>query len=123
MLTTYQQPITVHPFIDEVVECFLQFALYYQNDKNGIPLSITVEIADLSEDIKAKVYADVVDFCMKVRERTQQNFDPAQFGIDFYFARNSLITGFWDKPDIYGEYTEYLQTLSQQYQPFTINYV
>lgn len=123
MLTTYQQPITVHPFIDEVVECFLQFALYYQNDKNGIPLSITVEIADLSSDIKAKAYADVVDFCMKVRERTQQNFDPGQFGIDFYFARNGSITGFWDKPDIYGEYTEFLQTLSQQYQPFTIDYV
>lgn len=123
MLTSYQRPMTVHSFVDEVAECFLQFALYYQNDDNGIPLSATKTIDDLSEDIKSSVYAEIVEFCTTVREKTKRDFDPSQLGIDFYFARNESITGFWDKPEIYGKYTDLLQSLSKKYQPFRIDYV
>lgn len=123
MLASYQRPMTVHPYVDEVVECFLQFALYYQNDHNGVSLSATTTINDLSETLKAFVYAEIVDFCALVREKTQRDFDPAQLGVDFYFARNNSITGFWDKPDIYGEHGDLLQNLAENYTPFIIDYV
>ena len=121
MLASYQKPITVHSFIDEVVDCFLQFALYYQNDDNGIPLSATTSLKDLPETLFASVYAEIVEFCTTVREQTQQDFEPAQLGVDFYFARNDSVTGFWDKPEIYGKYTDFLQSLAEKYAPFKID--
>jgi K+ transporter len=123
MLASYQRPMTVHHYVDEVVDSFLQFALYYQNNQDGVPLSLLMSIQDIPKQVKSNVYAEVLDFCTTVREKTQKMFNPDQLGVDFYFARNNSATGFWDKPDIYGEYANILETLAKQYQPFIIDNV
>lgn len=112
--------MTIHPFIEEVVDSFLQFALYFQNNSEGVPLNVYMGVDDISENVVATVYAEIVEFCTTVREKTKTSFNASQLGVDLYFSRNTNITGFWNKPEIYGEYTDLLQSLAEKYQPFTI---
>ena len=121
MLASYQRPLTVHDTVSATVDAFLDFALYYQNDNYGIPLCVTKTKADLPIDLITQVYAEVLDFCVRVREVTKRNFQPDQLGVDFYFARNLGATGFWDKEDIYGEWSQVLQTIAESYQPIYLN--
>ena len=122
MLTSCQRLMTVHDIVDDVVANFLDFALYYQNNKFGIPLSTQMSRSDLPINLYASAYADVLNFVTEVRERTKTNFEPTQFGVDFYFARNGGLTGFWDKPEIYGEHANLLQKLAENYPPFIIDF-
>jgi hypothetical protein len=55
-----------------------------------------------------------------VRKLTQQNFEPSQLGVDFYFARNRGLTGFWDKGEIYGAHANLLQEIAENFDPFYI---
>lgn len=121
MLANYQRPLTVHSTVDETVSAFLDFALYYQNDENGVPLCVTKTKADLPIDLITQIYAEVLDFCVRVREVTKRNFQPDQLGVDFYFVRNRSATGFWDKPDIYGIHANQLQEIAETYSPIHLN--
>jgi hypothetical protein len=112
--------MTVHDIVDEVVNSFVDFALYYQNNQYGVPLSTQMSRYELPVHLLASAYADVLNFATTVRQLTKTNFEPSQLGVDFYFARNGGLTGFWDKPEIYGKYANVLQELAEKYSPFII---
>jgi hypothetical protein len=114
--------MTVHDSVDEIVSAFLDFALYYQNNQFGVPLCNQYYRHELPQKLIASAYADVLNFASEVRKRTRKNFDPAQLGVDFYFARNEGLTGFWDKTKIYGEYAQLLQEIAEKYPPFIIDF-
>lgn len=114
-MLSYQEQLTIHSYIDEVVDAYLQFALYYQNDSNGIPLAVTKDVEDLDVDVLADTYAQVSDFCIELRKSTKKDFEPIQLGIDLYTTVNGGI-GFTDKLDVYGEYGEYAEKLAKKYQ-------
>jgi len=120
MLATHQKIMTVHDSVDEIVSAFLDFALYYQNNQFGVPLCTQYYRHKLPQKLIASAYADILNFASEVRKRTRKNFDPVQLGVDFYFARNGGLTGFWDKPKIYGEHAMLLQEIAEKYQPFYI---
>lgn len=114
MLTNYQRVMTVHSFVEEVVESFLQFAMYLQHNT---PLVIE----DIPDTILSVIYAEILDFCIIVREVTKKNFDPTTLGVDLYLSRNTNILTFSENVDIYGEHCAYLQSLAKSYQPFTFH--
>ena len=113
--------MTVDSIVNEVFDSFISFALYFENDENGIPLYVSHSKYDIPCRIYTEAYAEVLDFCIKSREVTKRNFPPDQLGVDFYFARNRSVTGFWDKPDIYGDHAKTLQEMAETYTSFKLN--
>ena len=68
-------------------------------------------------DISGELMDKMIDDCSKFL--SEANLDPslyAQAGHDFWLTRNGHGTGFWDKPEIYGEErAEALSTLAETF--------
>jgi hypothetical protein len=59
-----------------------------------------------SPELSAAAHEDVTDFLDAVAGVLQPlDLNPSQIGCDFWLTRNGHGTGFWDRPEIYGELT------------------
>src|SRR3990172_722524 len=60
--------------------------------------------AELTPYFKARAYIECRNFLQAIKDLPEaRNFDPKQLGHDLWLTRNGHGTGFWDRPEIYGE--------------------
>lgn len=82
------------------LDAYIAVALWSSTDDSGTPLDETYTTGDLSGELMCEMVED----CLKFLKAS--SLDPslyAQAGHDFWLTRNGHGSGFWDKPEIYGE--------------------
>lgn len=87
-------------FIDAYIGCLL----WAGTDDNGEPLDTHYNIYNLSAESRSRIVRDCHYF-MLVASTSDIDLSglEAQAGHDFWLTRNGHGTGFWDRPEIYGE--------------------
>ena len=95
------------------LDAYIKAALWSSTDENDEPLDDNYGITDLSGELMDKMIDDCVRF-MAGANLPEDKL--AQAGHDFWLNRNGHGTGFWDKPEIYGEEkAEELSTLAETF--------
>ena len=82
------------------LDAYIQAALWSSSDDNDTPLNETYNAGDISGDLMDKM---IQDCCAFFTESKLPANMISQAGHDFWLTRNGHGTGFWDKPEIYGE--------------------
>lgn len=86
--------------IDPFTKSYMQTALWSTTDDDGQPLDKKYDIDDISDETKAEMIADCIDFQeMAAEHLLQAGEDEAisvQAGKDFWLTRNGHGAGFWD---------------------------
>lgn len=87
-------------FISAYIECLL----WAETDAHGEPLDAHYNIYSLSAESHSRIMRDCHCFLLVA---STSGIDlsglEAQTGHDFWLTRNSHGSGFWDRPEIYGE--------------------
>lgn len=106
--------------IETFVLRYLEAILFGELDdsEEGAPLDENFTIFDFSEDAREKARADCEEFLARARIRgfdiLSWPYDKAeQAAFDFYFSRQGHGTGFFDRPDLYGEDRQALQEIAE----------
>lgn len=106
--------------IETFVLRYLEAILFGELDdsEEGRPLDENFTIFDFSEDAREKAHADCEEFLARASIRgldiLSWNCDKAeQAAFDFYFSRQGHGTGFFDRPDLYGEDRQALQEIAE----------
>ena len=86
---------------------YLAAMLWASSDDNGEPLDSNYSIDDVSSDLKKQSIADIEKFVQSCEtfDIDLSQFDAEQIGHDFWLTRNGHGSGFWARPEIYGEDT------------------
>ena len=92
---------------------YINAALWSSTDDNGTPFDETYTAKDFYADVTCQMIEDCAAFLAKAD--IPDNLLP-QAGHDFWLTRNGHGTGFWDRPEIYGE--EKAQELSALAETF-----
>ncbi len=92
---------------ETVLEHYLIAAVWagldYETDpdaSNPLPLDENYSADDVSEETRAEILAEIVDFLAACEEAgLLENYPagPEQFGHDFYLTRNHHGAGYWDR--------------------------
>lgn len=87
-------------FIDAYIRCLL----WAGTDDNGEPLDTHYNVCNLSTESRSRIVRDCHYF-MLIASTSDIDLSglEAQAGHDFWLTRNGHGTGFWDRPEIYGE--------------------
>lgn len=106
--------------IETFVLRYLEAILFGELDdsEEGAPLDENFTIFDFSEDAREKACADCEEFLARASIRgfdvLSWNYDKAeQAAFDFYFSRQGHGTGFFDRPELYGEDRHALQEIAK----------
>lgn len=97
------------------LNAYIAAALWSSTDDNDEPLDANYNAGDLSGDLMDKMIEDCAAFLAKAD--IPDNLLP-QAGHDFWLTRNGHGTGFWDRPEVYGE--EKAQELSALAETFGV---
>ena len=107
--------------IETFVLRYLEAILFgeLEDFEEGRPLDENFTIFDFSGDAREKAYADCEEFLARASIRgfdiLSWNYDKAeQAAFDFYFSRQGHGTGFFDRPDLYGEDRQALQEIAEE---------
>lgn len=107
--------------IETFVLRYLEAILFgeLEDFEEGRPLDENFTIFDFSEDAREKARADCEEFLARASIRgfdiLSWNYDKAeQAAFDFYFSRQGHGTGFFDRPDLYGEDRQALQEIAEE---------
>jgi hypothetical protein len=115
-------PQTPDSDIEAFVSHYVVAALWMETDGDGTSLDSLYGPADLSEDASRQCVDECIDFlrqslggsdvatALSTLRSTGKEGSPshpdgifAQAGHDFWLTRNGHGTGFWDRPEIYGD--------------------
>jgi hypothetical protein len=91
-----------HKFRAAYVECMLWAENDQADEQGGEPLENNYEYDSLTPDSKYRIDRVCMGFWSNFKEFFYDN--PEQAGHDFWLTRQGHGTGFWDRPEIYGEY-------------------
>ena len=97
------------------LDAYIDAAFWTSCDDNGMPFDEAYRVEDISEDLISKMIEDCAAFLAKAD--IPDNLLP-QAGHDFWLTRNGHGSGFWDRPEIYGE--EKAQELSALAETFGV---
>lgn len=108
-------------FLQDMVEGYLECALWTSNDWEGEHLDDEYDLEDLDADTRLRMQADCAVFLAEVRETLLHvDLQAEQVGHDFWLSRNRHGAGFWDRglglfgdnltkaAQVHGSYTLYL---------------
>lgn len=95
------------------LEAYITTALWTSDDEDGSPLDEFSNAGDISGELMDKMIEDCAAFL--AHAELPDKLLP-QAGHDFWLTRNGHGTGFWDRPEIYGE--EKSQELSDLAEKF-----
>lgn len=87
--------------IDQILQGYIECALWSSTDDNERPLDENYDIGDLSDEIKLEMRSDVADFYgsnMDDCDVARQFATYERIGHDFWLTRNRHGAGFWDGP-------------------------
>lgn len=82
------------------LDAYIAAALWSSSDDNDIPMNEIYGAGDLSGDLMAQMIDDCAAFLARAGLHAD---DMAQAGHDFWLTRNGHGTGFWDRPEVYGD--------------------
>lgn len=82
------------------LNAYITAALWSSTDENDTPLDQAYTTGDISGDLMDKMIEECAAFLTKAE--VPDNLLP-QAGHDFWLTRNGHGSGFWDRPEIYGE--------------------
>ena len=95
------------------LNAYIKAALWSSTDDNDEPLDDRYGITNLSGELMDRMIDDCSDFMAKANLPEDKL---TQAGHDFWLNRNGHGTGFWDRPEIYGEEkAEELSTLAETF--------
>lgn len=97
------------------LNAYITAALWSSDDIFGMPLDMNYTAGDISGEATDKMIEDCAAFLAKAD--IPDNLLP-QAGHDFWLTRNGHGSGFWDRPEIYGE--EKAQELSALAETFGV---
>ena len=97
------------------LDAYIRAALWTSVDNRGICLDETYTAKDFYADVTCQMIEDCAAFLAKAD--IPDNLLP-QAGHDFWLTRNGHGSGFWDRPEIYGE--EKAQELSALAETFGV---
>jgi hypothetical protein len=112
--------------IKEAVLGYLEAALWSSVTADGQPLDRTYRLADFSRESVSEAISDVVEFLWmalledgsaRSLESVRTHSDFGNIGHDLLLTRNGEGTGFWAKPDVYGDGADELSELAQDMEP------
>ena len=106
-------------FIDAYVGCLL----WVGTDDNWEPLDTHYSISDLSPESRSLILRDCHSFMLVAfTNGIDLSGIETQAGRDFWLTRNGHGTGFWDRPEIYGEENARILSIMSQcfgnYDPY-----
>lgn len=81
---------------DEVLDAYLECAIWSSVDDAGEPLDKTYDVFDLAPEVTDHARADIESF-LENQAIDLYGIDPRQIGHDFWLTRNGHGTGFWDR--------------------------
>ena len=81
-------------------DAYITAALWTSDDIFGMPLDMNYTTGDISGELMDQMIEDCAAFLAKAD--IPDNLLP-QAGHDFWLTRNGHGSGFWDRPEIYGE--------------------
>ena len=82
------------------LDAYIDAAFWTSYDDNEMPFDGVYCVGDISGEAMDKMIEDCAAFLAKVD--IPDNLLP-QAGHDFWLTRNGHGTGFWDRPEVYGE--------------------
>ena len=82
------------------LDAYINAAFWTSYDDNEMPFDEVYRVGDLSGEAMDKMIEDCAAFLAKAD--IPDNLLP-QAGHDFWLTRNGHGSGFWDRPEIYGE--------------------
>lgn len=83
---------------------YLKCALWSSNDEDGVSLdSEQYKTYELDDYIRLSSVKDILKFMSKAQNYLNDKATLDQVGHDFWLTRNGHGTGFWDRPEVYGE--------------------
>lgn len=97
------------------LDAYITAALWSSSDDNDIPLDQAYTAGDISGDLMDKMIEDCAAFLAKAEI---PNHLLLQAGHDFWLTRNGHGSGFWDRPEVYGEEkAQELSVLAESFGP------
>ena len=90
--------MTITTPLDQMIDAYIQCALWASNDDAGTPLDVNFTVDDLSPDALARMQDDCRAFYIKSGSRNLFDAEtPEQMGHDLWLTRNHHGAGFWDR--------------------------
>lgn len=87
--------------IDEILNGYLQCALWSSLNEDGVPLDYLFEVDDIPKNEIEKCKDKCLEFYNKAKEYLVNISDFSQVGHDFWLTSNGHGSGFWDNVNIY----------------------
>lgn len=116
MLTVEQKFLTVQDLADVAIFGYLETALSFSYNADGVSYAVLYEVDDFDEDTTADCFVEVSDFLAFFRKITKGVvFDMKSVGGDFWLSRNNLGEGL--ASSLYGAYGEILDKYAKGYIP------
>ena len=94
------------PGLREFMNAYIEAMLWASTDNDGEPMDSRYDDTDLSDEAKAIIEHDCVEFLLANWERIGSEYEQA--GHDFWLTRNRHGAGFWD-----GDWTEHGDALTK----------
>ena len=82
------------------LDAYIAVALWSSTNDSGTPFDETYTTGDLSGELLDQMIEDCAAFIAKA-DLSDERF--TQAGHDFWLTRNGHGSGFWDRPEVYGE--------------------
>lgn len=102
------------------VNDYLEAALWSSTNEDGDPLDRQYSIDDFTEHARHQAKVELEQFDAEVErvvsvldEETADGLDFSYLGHDFWLSRNGHGSGFFDRPERYGEIADVLQELAR----------
>lgn len=104
------------------LEAYFRTAIWSSIDDNGDPLDRNYDTNDIDEGAYELMSEKALMFMNRVSPMISEIAETypdergsiwEQIGHDLWLTQNGHGTGFWDKPEIYGSYTDTLTALSK----------
>ncbi len=119
--TTADLLATTDAFTDAYLEAALWSSTDNADDSGGAPLDDNYGPEDIEASALESAIEDCRDF-QKENAHDLEGIDPSQAGHDFWLTRNGHGTGFWDRPEVYGEQrAKHLTAMAKGYGELCLN--